>query len=84
MLSRLVALAPDAETKKVDADKVKAFNDANPETLLQGKYFASQAGACQLREDQLLGACMPSALLTLPARSSSANGCSNPSAARRD
>ena len=42
MLNRLVALTPDAETKKVDADKVKAFNDANPETLLQGKYFASQ------------------------------------------
>ena len=42
LLSRLVALTPDPETKKVDADKVKAFNDANPETLLQGKYFASQ------------------------------------------
>jgi catalase len=42
LLSRLVALTPDAETKKVDADKVKAFNDANPETLLQGKYFANQ------------------------------------------
>lgn len=42
LLNRLVALTPDAETKKVDADKVKAFNDANPETLLQGKYFASQ------------------------------------------
>jgi catalase len=41
-LGRLVSLAPDAETKKVDADKVKAFADANPEVLLQGKYFASQ------------------------------------------
>jgi catalase len=37
-----VSLTPDAETKKVDADKVKAFADANPEVLLQGRYFASQ------------------------------------------
>ena len=42
MLGRVTSLAIDPETKKVDADKVKAFNDANPETLLQGKYFASQ------------------------------------------
>ena len=31
LLGRLVSLTPDAETKKVDADKVKAFADANPE-----------------------------------------------------
>ena len=43
LLGRLVSLAPDAETKKADADKVKAFADANPEVLLQGKYFASQS-----------------------------------------
>ena len=42
LLGRLTSLTPDAETKKVDADKVKAFADANPEVLLQGKYFASQ------------------------------------------
>ena len=35
-------MAPDPETKKVSADKVKAFADANPEVLLQGKYLASQ------------------------------------------
>ena len=39
---RLTSLAPDPETKKVSADKVKAFADANPEVLLQGKYLASQ------------------------------------------
>ncbi len=42
MLGRLVSLTPDAETKKPDAAKVKEFADANPEVLLQGKYFASQ------------------------------------------
>ncbi|HEU4459425.1 MAG TPA: catalase family peroxidase [Methylibium sp.] len=42
MLARLEAIAPDPETKKPNPEKVKAFNDANPETLLQGKYFASQ------------------------------------------
>ena len=43
LLGRLASLTPNAETKKVDADKVKAFADANPEVLLQGKYFASQS-----------------------------------------
>ena len=42
MLGRLTSLVPDAQTKKPDADQVKAFADANPEVLLQGKYFASQ------------------------------------------
>jgi catalase len=42
MLGRLTSLAPDPETKKPDADKVKAFADANPEVLMQGKYFAGQ------------------------------------------
>lgn len=42
LMSRLEALAPEPDTKKPNPDKVKAFNDANPETLLQGKYFASQ------------------------------------------
>ena len=42
LMGRLATLTPNAETKKVDADKVKAFADANPEVLLQGKYFASQ------------------------------------------
>ncbi len=43
LLGRLVSLTPDSETKKVDADKVKAFADANPEVLMQAKYFASQS-----------------------------------------
>ena len=42
MLGRLASLVPDPQTKKPDADQVKAFVDANPEVLLQGKYFASQ------------------------------------------
>jgi catalase len=42
MLGRLTSLAPDPETKKPNPDKVKAFADANPEVLMQGKYFASQ------------------------------------------
>ena len=42
MLGRLSSLALDPETKKVNADKVKAFADANPEVLRQGKYFAGQ------------------------------------------
>jgi catalase len=41
-LGRLQSLAPDPETKKPDAAKVKAFADANPEVLLQGKHYASQ------------------------------------------
>jgi catalase len=41
-LGRLESLAPDPETKKPNPEKVKAFADANPEVLLQGKYFASQ------------------------------------------
>jgi len=41
-LGRLQSLAPDPATKKPDPDRVKAFADANPEVLLQGKYFASQ------------------------------------------
>jgi catalase len=42
LIGRLESAAPDPETKKPNADKVKAFVDANPEVLLQGKYFASQ------------------------------------------
>jgi catalase len=42
MLARLEASMPDPETKRPNPDKVKAFADANPDTLLQGKYFASQ------------------------------------------
>jgi catalase len=41
-IGRLDSLAPDPETKKPNPDKIKAFADANPEVLLQGKYFASQ------------------------------------------
>jgi catalase len=41
-LGRLQSLAVDPETKRPNADKVKAFADANPEVLLQGRHFASQ------------------------------------------
>ena len=41
-LGRLESLAPDPETKKPNPEKIKAFADANPEVLLQGKYYASQ------------------------------------------
>jgi catalase len=39
---RVASLQPDPATGMPDAAKVKAFADANPEVLLQGKYFASQ------------------------------------------
>ncbi len=42
LLGRLESLAPDPETKKPNPDKVKAFADANPEVLMQAKYFAGQ------------------------------------------
>lgn len=41
-LGRLESLIPDPQTRRPDADKVKAFADANPEVLLQGRYFAGQ------------------------------------------
>lgn len=41
-LGRLESLLPDPETKRPNPDKVKAFADANPEVLLQGRWFASQ------------------------------------------
>jgi catalase len=41
-LARLASLQPDPTTKLPDAAKVKAFADANPEVLLQGRYYASQ------------------------------------------
>ena len=41
-LALLASRQPDPATKQPDAAKVKAFNDANPEVLLQGKHFASQ------------------------------------------
>ena len=42
LLGRLASLQPDPVTKAADPVKVKAFADANPEVLLQGKHFASQ------------------------------------------
>ncbi len=42
MLGRLQSLAVDPDTKKANPDAVKAFADANPEVLLQGRYFAGQ------------------------------------------
>ena len=41
-LGRLQSLQPDPATKAADPAKVKAFADANPEVLLQGRYFAAQ------------------------------------------
>ena len=41
-LGRLQSLQPDPATKAPDPAKVKAFADANPEVLLQGRYFATQ------------------------------------------
>lgn len=40
---RLQSLQPDPTTKMADPAKVKAFADANPAVLLQGKYLASKA-----------------------------------------
>jgi catalase len=42
MLQLVASRQPDPATKAPDPAKVKAFNDANPEVLLQGRYFASQ------------------------------------------
>ncbi len=39
-LGRLASLQPDPATKAADPAKVKAFADANPDVLLQGKHFA--------------------------------------------
>ena len=41
-LGRLQSLQPDPATKAADPAKVKAFADANPEVLLQGRHYASQ------------------------------------------
>ena len=41
-LGRVASLQPDPATKAADPAKVKAFADANPEVLIQGRYFASQ------------------------------------------
>ena len=40
-LGRLQSLQPDPATKMPDPAKVKTFAEANPEVLLQGRYFAS-------------------------------------------
>lgn len=42
LLGRLQSLRPDPSTKSADPAKVKAFTDANPVVLQQGKYYASQ------------------------------------------
>ena len=42
LLGRLESLRPDPATKAPEPTKVKAFADANPDVLLQGKYFAGQ------------------------------------------
>lgn len=42
LMAGLIARQPDPVTKVADPVKVKAFTDANPETLLQGRHYASQ------------------------------------------
>ena len=42
LLALLVSRQADPATKAADPAKVKAFNDANPEVLLQAKHYASQ------------------------------------------
>lgn len=42
LLGRLASLQPDPATKAADPAKVKAFADANPEVLIQGRYLAAQ------------------------------------------
>ena len=42
LLGRVESIRPDPATKAADPAKVKAFADANPEVMLQGKYYASQ------------------------------------------
>ena len=42
LVGRLESVTPDPATKAPDPVKVKAYADANPEVLLQGKHFASQ------------------------------------------
>ena len=41
-IALLASRQADPATKQADPAKVKAFNDANPEVLLQGRHFASQ------------------------------------------
>jgi len=41
-LGRVASLQPDPATKAPNPAKVKAFADANPEVLIQGRYFAGQ------------------------------------------
>lgn len=42
LLGRLASLEPDPISKVADPVKAKAFADANPEVLLQGRYLAAQ------------------------------------------
>ena len=41
-IALIASRQPDPATKQADPAKVKAFNDDNPEVLLQGRHFASQ------------------------------------------
>ncbi len=42
LFALLASRQPDPETGVPDPDLIEAFNDANPEVLLQGRYLASQ------------------------------------------
>lgn len=54
-LGRLASLQADPATKKADPAKVKAFADANPEVLLQGKYLAAQPVPASFTSDNYWG-----------------------------
>ncbi len=41
-IALIASRQPDPATKQADPAKVKAFNDDNPEVLLQGRHYASQ------------------------------------------
>lgn len=82
MLGRLDSLAPDPETKKPNPDKVKAFADANPEVLMQGKYFAGQPVPASFAKVNYWGV-HAFGFVDAAGTSSSASGCSSPLAARR-
>lgn len=42
LMGRLQSLQADPATKAANPERVKAFTDANPEVLIQGRYFALQ------------------------------------------
>ncbi len=82
LIGRLKSLQPDPTTKAADPAKVKAFADANPEVLAQGRYFASQPVPASFATVNYWGV-HAFGFVNAKVRSSGASGCSSPSAARR-